>query len=129
MKGWTDGSRLPQKAGPERRDAPRFPLSLAVRYTASAHRMPEEMGTGRTIDMSSSGLRFSSDRPVLIRQWGRVYIDWPVLLGGNIKLQLVLSGVFIRTNGPEVVLQIHKHDFRTRSVGPRLPGCRSYSAF
>ncbi len=67
--------------------------------------------------MSSSGLKFQSEDAVSIGQAVQVYIDWPVLLEGNIKLQLVVSGIVIRTDADEVVLEIQKHDFRTRSVG------------
>ena len=86
--------------------------------------MPEsharvKVGTGRTIDMSSSGLRFTVDRPLPIGQRIEVYIDWPPLLDREIKLQLAISGVVVRTNGTEVALQILRHDFRTRSVGQR----------
>ena len=55
------------------------------------------MGIGRTIDVSSSGLRFNADRPLVVGQRIAVYVDWPVLLHGNIKMQLVISGIVVRT--------------------------------
>jgi PilZ domain len=72
------------------------------------------MGSARTIDVSSSGLSFPSDKPLFIGQRLEVSLDWPVLLHGDIKLQLVLSGVVVRRDGPVVALKIREHDFRTR---------------
>jgi len=77
------------------------------------------MGSGRTIDISSSGLKFAADRPLLVGQRIEVYIDWPVMLDGGVRLQLVVWGEVIRTDGTEVALQIQKHDFRTRRVEMR----------
>jgi hypothetical protein len=79
------------------------------------------VGTGRTIDVSSSGLRFTADHPLLIGHRILAYIDWPALLSGGIKLQLVISGVVIRTNGTEVALKIERHDFKTRSARQESP--------
>jgi len=100
----------------ERRASTRYPMTLEVRYATSGRHAGVEMGSGRSIDVSSSGLRFTADRPLLAGQRLEVSIHWPVLLGGAIKLQLVIAGVVVRTNGSEVALQIHRHDFRTRCV-------------
>jgi hypothetical protein len=79
------------------------------------------VGTGRTIDMSSSGLRFTTDRPLMIGHRIVANIDWPAVLNGDIKLQLVISGVVIRTNGTEVALKIEQHSFKTRSARLESP--------
>jgi hypothetical protein len=102
--------------GPERRGSIRFALSLEVSYTVLARRKPVRKGAGRTIDLSSSGLSFSTDGPLLTGQRLEVSIDWPVLLDGATKLQLVMSGVVARTNGTAAALQIQRHQFRTRRV-------------
>ena len=106
---------LPKKADTERRAGPRFPVALPVRYAVLG--VPIYMGTGLTIDLSSSGLRLAGDRLPLTGQRIKVYIDWPALLHGFVKLQLVIWGVVVRTHGPEIALQIERHEFRTRSTG------------
>jgi len=110
-----------QNAGSERRASKRFPLALELRFTLSAGHEPTRVGTGRTIDMSSSGLRFTADRPLLIGHRILAYIDWPAVLHWDIKLQLVISGVVIRAEGTEVAIQIEHHDFKTRSARPESP--------
>jgi len=109
--------RLPKDESLERRASTRFPLTLEVRYTVLGRKAPVETGSGRTIDLSSSGLSFTADRPLLTGQMLDVSIDWPVLLDGGVRLQLTMSGMVVRTNGTATALQIRRHEFRTRRVG------------
>jgi hypothetical protein len=46
------------------------------------HRKPDENGSGRTIDMSSSGLGFTADTPLSIGQTLDMSIDCPSCLTG-----------------------------------------------
>ena len=112
--------RLRQEAARKLRVSTRYPLVLEVRYSTSGRLTPKQTGTGRTIDMSSSGLRFTADGPLLTGQTIDVFVDWPALLHGDIGLQLALSGVIVRTNGTEAALKIYGYDFRTRSPGQRF---------
>jgi hypothetical protein len=102
----------------ERRASTRFSLNLELRYTVSYRCTPVETGTGRTIDLSSSGLAFTADTPLPMGVRIDVSIDWPVLLDGGVKMQLKMSGLVVRTNGTETALQIHRHEFKTRRAGP-----------
>ena len=111
--------RLPKVASPERRASTRFPLAMDVGYALMGCRGQRKTGSGQTIDVSSSGLSFTADRPLLSGQKLKVAIDWPVLLDGGVRLQLVMSGVVVRTSGTATALQIHWHEFRTRRVGPK----------
>jgi hypothetical protein len=111
----------PKDADADRRASTRFSLNLEVRYTILGGNKPVRVGVGRTIDVSSSGLRFMADTPMLTGQKIVVHIDWPVLLDGDTKLQLVISGVVVRTDGTEAALQIQRHDFRTRHAGQGPP--------
>ena len=80
-------------------------------------RGPDQDGSGLTINVSSSGLSFTSDRPLSIGQRLDLSVDWPVRLRGDIQLQLVLSGVVVRTTGVVTALRIERHEFRTRRAG------------
>jgi len=112
--------RTPQGPSPERRASARFALTLETRYAISGCRAPVETGSGRTIDLSSSGLSFTADRPLETGQKLDVSIDWPALLDGGVKLQLIVSGVVVRTDGTATALQIRRHEFRTRPVGLKV---------
>jgi len=109
--------RLPKNASAERRASTRFHLALDVRYAVAGRRAPVELGSGRTIDLSSSGLSFTADRPLLTGQKLDISLDWPILLDGGVKLQLIMLGVVVRSNGTATALEIRRHEFRTRRVG------------
>lgn len=108
--------RVSKRLSIERRASIRFALNLEVSYTVSDRRVPAKTGTGRTIDLSSSGLSFIAERPLVAGQELTASIDWPVLLGRATKLQLIMSGVVVRTAGTTAALRIERHEFRTRRV-------------
>jgi len=114
-------AQRPRGASTERRASIRFPLTLEVSFAASERRALVEIGSGCTIDVSSSGLSFTADRSLLPGQKLEVSIDWPVLLDEGIRLQLIVSGVVVRTNGAVTALKIHRHEFRTRRMGLEVP--------
>ena len=116
----TPPAQGPRDGSPERRGSTRFALSLELRYAVLDRHTPLETGSGRTIDVSSSGLSFNADRPLLIGQKLKVSIDWPVLLG-SVQLQLIISGGVVRSNGTMTALQIERHEFRTRRGGVMFP--------
>ena len=110
--------------GSDRRARVRFPVNLEVRYSVAGRRGPVETGSGPTIDMSSSGLSFTADKPLPIGQELDLSIDWPARLDGDVQIQLVASGVVVRSSGAVTALRIERHEFRTRraalKVVPRL---------
>jgi len=109
--------RLPKESGPDRRASTRFPLTLEVRYAVwDGTRAPRRAGSGRTVDVSSGGIRFSADTLLPIGVRLDVAMNWPVLLDAGVQLQLVASGVVIRALEGETVLQINRYEFRTRAV-------------
>ena len=112
--------RLLQGLSSDSRSSVRVPIDLEVRYRVVRRRRPVENGSGRTIDISSSGLSFTADTPLSIGQTLDVYIDWPVVLDGGVQLQLVTSGVVVRSAGAVTAIRVQRHDFRTRRAGPRV---------
>jgi hypothetical protein len=108
--------RLPEDPRRERRASARFPLTLEVRYSVSRYRAPVETGSGQLVDVSSSGLRFVAQGPLEPGVKLEIAINWPVLLDGNVQLQLIVMGVVVWSRGTETALRMHRHDFRTRSV-------------
>jgi hypothetical protein len=103
----------------ERRARVRFSLNLEVRYCV-AGRGAVENGSGLTIDMSSSGLSFTADKPLLIGQGLDLSVDWPARLDGDVQLQLVASGVVVRTIRTVTALRIERYEFRTRRAGSKV---------
>ena len=100
--------------GPERRTSPRFQTILDLRYTVMAPGPLKVSGRGHTLDISSSGVCFRSDRPLSLGQKIDAAIHWPVQLFGSVALQLIISGVVVRTEGKTTVVKIHRYEFKTR---------------
>jgi hypothetical protein len=94
-------------------------VDLELRYSVVGRR-PVQNGSGRTIDVSSSGLSFTADTPLLVGQKLDVSIHWPVLFDGGVQLQIVASGVVVRIAGIITALRIERYDFRTRRLRPTL---------
>jgi hypothetical protein len=112
--------RLPKDPDTERRASTRFPLALEVRYAVSGRRALMETGAGRTVDLSSSGLRFATQGPLEPGIKLDVAIDWPVLLNGGVQLQLVAKGEVVWSSRTETALRIQQHELRTRGVGLKV---------
>ncbi len=108
---------LTKEPSPERRLSARYPLALELLYSVSHDGAPAETGSGHTIYLSSSGLRFTADRPLLTGLSLDLTIDWPTRLGGGVQLQLIATCVVVWTSGAETALRIQRHEFKTRCAG------------
>jgi hypothetical protein len=60
--------------------------------------------------VSSSGLSFTADRPLSVVQKLDLSLDWPAMLDGGVQLQLIASGVVVRTDGAVTALRIERHE-------------------
>jgi hypothetical protein len=87
---------------------------MRVHYTVIDRRSVQvETGSGEIIDLSSSGLRFAAQRPLLPGLELGLIIEWPVLLNDSVRLQLTATGVVVWTRGTETAVRVHRHVFRT----------------
>jgi hypothetical protein len=108
-------SGAPAKSPLERRKAPRYTVNLHLQYLIlSSTERVTETGMGQTIDVSSSGVRFKSQAPIAPGRHVRLLVDWPILLDGSAKLQLVVEGTVVRSNETETALRVVRHVFKTR---------------
>lgn len=110
--------RLPEQTGSDRRAVTRYPLTLGVRYVVlNRHTGVATTGAGQTVDLSSCGVRFTTDSLLEPGLSVKLFIDWPALLDGAVELQLTMSGTVVRSSGHEASLRIERHGFRTRGRG------------
>lgn len=100
----------------ERRMNIRYALGWNLAYAVLSGDRRGESGTSQIIDMSSSGIRFLAEQPLERGFYIEVVINWPALLEGRVPLQLVASGVVVRTNGTETALRLERHVFKTRKA-------------
>jgi PilZ domain len=104
------------RIGGERREDRRYSLLLDLRWKLIRRRKVLDVGTGRTMDLSSGGLLFDAGRHLPSGMNVELSIAWPALLHNVAPMQLTVSGKIVRTNGTLVGVRITQHEFRTTGV-------------
>jgi hypothetical protein len=92
-------------------------ISCDLQYHTSGWGL-QDFGSGKTINMSSSGLLLVTDRILFPGRKVQVLIDWPVKLDGRVGLRLVVFGAVVRVGierAPQAAVRIERYEFRTVS--------------
>jgi PilZ domain len=97
----------------ERRKSRRFLIELDLRYRIVNRRSEILKGVGRTLDISSSGVLFTSDYELPIDTRVEVSMRWPVELNEKCGLNLVGSGRIVRHMNGQLALRFRQWEFRT----------------
>ena len=113
----TLGRRLetPEVINSERRRSSRFPIEREVRYKTLNQRTEVLAGNGKTLNISSSGVLFTSDHELPVGTRLEVSISWPAQLNERCLLNLVARGRVTRYLKGQLALQIQQYEFRTQS--------------
>jgi hypothetical protein len=99
--------------GGDRRADRRYDLRLDLRWKLIRRRRVLDNGVGATLDFSSGGLLFETDRPLPTGLNVEISIAWPVLLRDVAPLQLVVTGRVVRSEGVRTAIRMVQHEFRT----------------
>jgi hypothetical protein len=89
----------------DRRSAVRFPIEQEVRYKVF-NRNTIEVGSGRTINMSSNGVLFTTERALAAGERLEVAVNWPAQLDHKCPLKLVTTGRVVRSDGDRAAIAI-----------------------
>jgi len=99
----------------ERRSCDRFPIEREVRYKVfGPHKNVMQIGLGKSLNMSSSGVLFTTESILRAGQRVELAVSWPVLLDNMLPLKLVASGRLVRSQGTQAAMSIDKYEFKTR---------------
>jgi hypothetical protein len=99
----------------ERRSCDRFPIERDVRYKVfGTHKNVMQIGLGKSLNMSSSGVLFTTESILREGQRVELAVSWPVLLNNMLPLKLVASGRLVRSQGTQAAMSIDKYEFKTR---------------
>jgi hypothetical protein len=113
---------MPVMGGPsERRGNDRFPIMRELRYKLLSSKGKVELGVGKTLDISSTGVLFDAQAPLAPGKRVEVSISWPAQLDGKCALKLVARGRVTRCRGTQVALEIDKYEFRTQGSKGLVP--------
>ena len=106
QEGWT-----------ERRSKWRFTMHRELRYRVLDDDCVAGTGAGSTMDVSSAGVAFFADRPVVVGCFVELSISWPVLLDDSCPMRLIVFGRVVRTENSLSVCSVEKYEFRTQARG------------
>lgn len=102
----------------ERRRSSRFPIERELRYKTLSQRAESVSGVGKTLNISSSGVLFTSNHNLAVGTRIEVSISWPAQLNERCLLNLVARGRVARREEGQLALQIQQYEFRTQSLSP-----------
>src|SRR5215475_3867719 len=100
----------------DRRYDKRYQLQLELRWKLIRRRKIQDIGAGRTIDLSSGGIFFEAHRPLPVGLNVELSISWPILLHNSSPLQLLVSGKIVRVAGTRVGIRMTQHEFHTAGL-------------
>jgi hypothetical protein len=104
---------LPSGMKKDRRMKKRFAIERDVRYKLLNGQNIADSGVGRTLDMSSTGISFTTEQPLARGTLIELAISWPALLNDNCPMKLMVFGRVVRSGGGTAASTIEKYEFRT----------------
>jgi len=108
---------IEQAGNADRRHSDRFPIEREVHYRVLNKRSGDEQGDGKTVNMSSAGILFTTEEMVLPGRRLEVAINWPAQLNNKCALKLVARGRVVRFEDGRAAMEIQQYEFRTAATG------------
>lgn len=108
---------MTDNGAPDRRTSDRFAIEREVRYKILNKKTGEEAGIGKTVNMSSNGVLFTTDQLLLPGRRVEVSISWPAQLNNRCALRLVARGRVVRFEEGKAAIEIQQYEFKTQAVG------------
>ncbi len=122
--------RKKQDENADRRSKRRFNIEQGLRYRLLYGSRIAESGTGRTVNISSSGVWFKTDTILSTGLPVELAMTWPARLNDVCPMKLMIYGCVVRSDAEGAALAIERYEFRTQGnntvplyeeTGIRLP--------
>ncbi len=101
----------------DRRITNRLPIERDVRYKVLAKKAAPQSGLGKTLNMSSGGVLFTTETALPEGERVELAVSWPAQLNDTLPLKLVARGRLVRADGTQAAIAIEKYEFKTRGAG------------
>ena len=101
----------------DRRSRRRYPIDLQLAYKVMRRHQVCRTGSGRTVNISGSGICFEPDATLDPGSPVELSIAWPVLLDDTCSLQLIVTGKVVRCGRTGTALRTQGYEFRTKGSG------------
>ena len=98
----------------ERRIKRRFQIDQEVKYKMLYGQRIAETGVGRTVNISSGGVWFSTESMLTSGMPVELTMNWPVLLNDSCPMKLMIYGCVVRSNEKGAAVAIERYEFRTQ---------------
>src|SRR5690349_10696890 len=98
----------------ERRTKKRFRIEQEVRYKMLYGQRIAETGTGKTLNISSAGVFFTTENVLTAGMPVELSMNWPVLLHDSCPMKLMIYGCVIRSGHTGSAVAIERYEFRTQ---------------
>jgi hypothetical protein len=110
-----DRSLLVAESSDDRRASNRLPIERDVRYKVlDGKKRVKQAGSGKTINMSSAGVLFTTESTLEEGKLVELAVSWPALLYDALPLKLVADGRLVRIEEKRAVIAIEKCEFKIR---------------
>jgi hypothetical protein len=106
----------------ERRTKRRFQIEQEVRYKMLYGQRIAETGVGKTQNISSGGVWFSTENMLTTGMPVELSMTWPVLLNDSCPMKLMIYGCVVRSNERGAAVAIERYEFRTQGRGLQQHG-------
>ena len=100
----------------DRRETSRFPVREEVRYRVLHARGLSASGVGKTLDIGSGGILFTTEERLPMGRLVEVAVNWPVRLDGACPLRFVAVGKVVRSEATKAAVQITATSSRRGAV-------------
>ncbi len=100
----------------DRRSSERMSIVRDVQYRVLNDKAGEVSASGKTVNMSSSGILFTTEHLLLPGRRVEVAVSWPAQLDNKCALKLVARGRIVRFQEGMAALEILHHEFRTKGT-------------
>ena len=98
----------------DRRTKRRFQIEQEVKYKMLYGQRIAETGVGRSVNVSSGGLWFSTESMLTSGMPVELSLTWPVLLNDSCPMKLMIYGCVVRSNEKGAAVAIERYEFRTQ---------------
>ncbi len=98
----------------ERRTKRRFHIAEDVRYKMLYGQRLAETGSGKTMNISSGGIWFTTEAMLTSGMPIEISMTWPVLLNDSCPMKLMIYGCVVRSNDKSAAVAIERYEFRTQ---------------
>jgi hypothetical protein len=98
----------------ERRTKRRFEIEQEIRYKMLYGQRIAETGSGKTANISSGGVWFTTENILTAGMPVELSMNWPVLLNDSCPMKLMIYGCVVRSTDRGAAVAIERYEFRTQ---------------